>query len=275
VTDAPASIADSTLHCPRCGYNLTGLSTPRCPECGKVFDAAQLAAGYARENVATRLDGCDPWQPHQALCASLLELLHNAARPGRASRRITLDGPWWASAWILLGGLLWTWVIATAVIAVAVFIHERTSPGTAAKAAVFWIVPRLLLALAIPSALCALALTLSPHLPRKASWRQRLRIFACTSSGLLLLMAVPLLLLTATLPELALGPRGVSRAIPLLAALVCLMTFSPRRDFKREQARQAAALFWLVPAALSGAWPIWPLIPESLEPPVWVYFLDW
>ena len=25
-------------HCRHCGYNLTGLSEPRCPECGKEFD---------------------------------------------------------------------------------------------------------------------------------------------------------------------------------------------------------------------------------------------
>ena len=27
-------------HCVRCGYNLTGLATPRCPECGEPFDEA-------------------------------------------------------------------------------------------------------------------------------------------------------------------------------------------------------------------------------------------
>jgi hypothetical protein len=29
---------DSGLRCPRCGYNLTGLTLPRCPECGATFD---------------------------------------------------------------------------------------------------------------------------------------------------------------------------------------------------------------------------------------------
>jgi hypothetical protein len=30
-------------HCPRCNYNLTGLSEPRCPECGRTFTAAEWA----------------------------------------------------------------------------------------------------------------------------------------------------------------------------------------------------------------------------------------
>lgn len=27
-----------TLHCPECGYDLTGLRVNRCPECGRAFD---------------------------------------------------------------------------------------------------------------------------------------------------------------------------------------------------------------------------------------------
>lgn len=40
--DSPAT--ESKLHCPVCGYNLTGLIEPRCPECGSGFDRADLAA---------------------------------------------------------------------------------------------------------------------------------------------------------------------------------------------------------------------------------------
>jgi hypothetical protein len=35
---APAVLADSGLRCPRCEYNLTGLTDARCPECGTTFD---------------------------------------------------------------------------------------------------------------------------------------------------------------------------------------------------------------------------------------------
>lgn len=33
-----------TLYCPKCGYNLTGLTQERCPECGGWFSRAELAA---------------------------------------------------------------------------------------------------------------------------------------------------------------------------------------------------------------------------------------
>lgn len=33
---------DQTLHCPTCGYNLTGLPENRCPECGKRFSLERL-----------------------------------------------------------------------------------------------------------------------------------------------------------------------------------------------------------------------------------------
>ncbi len=39
----------STLHCPECGYNLTGLPENRCPECGKDFDPEQLEEQQNRE----------------------------------------------------------------------------------------------------------------------------------------------------------------------------------------------------------------------------------
>ena len=32
-----------TPECCSCGYNLTGLTTPRCPECGEPFDESLLA----------------------------------------------------------------------------------------------------------------------------------------------------------------------------------------------------------------------------------------
>ena len=36
--------ADQDIYCPACGYNLRGLSQPRCPECGQTFDPRTLEA---------------------------------------------------------------------------------------------------------------------------------------------------------------------------------------------------------------------------------------
>jgi hypothetical protein len=51
--EAGGATADSGLRCPACEYNLTGLTEPRCPECGAGFSWEQLrnAAG-AKPSIA-------------------------------------------------------------------------------------------------------------------------------------------------------------------------------------------------------------------------------
>src|SRR5438552_2015268 len=39
---APPRVEEQSLHCPLCGYDLRGLSQPRCPECGSRFEWAEL-----------------------------------------------------------------------------------------------------------------------------------------------------------------------------------------------------------------------------------------
>jgi hypothetical protein len=43
--ESAAAHADPDLHCPECAYNLRGIDSPRCPECGTVIDRAALAQG--------------------------------------------------------------------------------------------------------------------------------------------------------------------------------------------------------------------------------------
>jgi hypothetical protein len=38
----PWIMSNEALHCLNCGYNLTGLSEQRCPECGEPFDPARI-----------------------------------------------------------------------------------------------------------------------------------------------------------------------------------------------------------------------------------------
>src|SRR3954453_22406256 len=44
-TDTAGLPIDTGLHCPRCKYNLTGVTTSRCPECGEQFVLADLRKG--------------------------------------------------------------------------------------------------------------------------------------------------------------------------------------------------------------------------------------
>ncbi len=38
----PRDLEDLVPYCPKCGYNLTGLTENRCPECGTAFDPVDL-----------------------------------------------------------------------------------------------------------------------------------------------------------------------------------------------------------------------------------------
>jgi hypothetical protein len=49
------SLSKSAIVCPKCGYNLTGLSGTRCPECGAQYTLDELLAGQpsrARSEIA-------------------------------------------------------------------------------------------------------------------------------------------------------------------------------------------------------------------------------
>lgn len=51
------SSAGDVVFCPRCGYNMTGLYEPRCPECGARFTLNQLYAGQHREALTDAAGG--------------------------------------------------------------------------------------------------------------------------------------------------------------------------------------------------------------------------
>jgi DNA-directed RNA polymerase subunit RPC12/RpoP len=45
----------SSVACPTCGYNLTGLAEARCPECGGRFTLDELFAAQPARGVASEL----------------------------------------------------------------------------------------------------------------------------------------------------------------------------------------------------------------------------
>jgi tRNA(Ile2) C34 agmatinyltransferase TiaS len=51
----------STPHCPRCGYNMTGLTQARCPECGSQYTLdALIAANLGAAHQQLELGGLAP-----------------------------------------------------------------------------------------------------------------------------------------------------------------------------------------------------------------------
>ena len=161
-TRAMAPDADRTLFCPRCKYNLRGLTTPRCPECGLTFPDEQWQSGLLREHIPTWLDRCDPWQPHQVLIRSLYELFRCGLRPGWVLTRLDLHGPLWSAGLMLVFGTLWLYFICTLLIAGASVLHTNGSPYAALRFAAFTWTPRVLALILPVSGLTAVCATFVP-----------------------------------------------------------------------------------------------------------------
>lgn len=100
--------------CPHCGYPIYGLLEPRCPECGKMFDAGLLAAAKPPSATARRI----PWAFVVALACGLAlhvgvhELRVLLYRYAPTIGGVMLEGsggvtvgalylPWWCSDFVL------------------------------------------------------------------------------------------------------------------------------------------------------------------------------
>jgi len=76
-TDGSA-VSDTDVPCPKCSYNLRGLSVPRCPECGSRFewdDLLTLAAGYN--------SGLFEYRFYQSPVSAYLKTWRGSLRPRR------------------------------------------------------------------------------------------------------------------------------------------------------------------------------------------------
>ena len=67
--------------CPRCYYNLTGLSEDRCPECGQRFDRDQL-----RRVSSSRIRPAGPWDRDKSLRGFTVTWLLSVFEPNKMAR---------------------------------------------------------------------------------------------------------------------------------------------------------------------------------------------
>lgn len=268
-----AASVDLDVFCPRCRYNLRGLPEPRCPECGLTFTPEMWTSGVLREHIPTWLDKCDPWQPHQVLIRSLYELFHGALRPRWVLTKLDLNGPLWPAVLMLVFGTVWLYVLITTFVAVATLLHTGASPYAALKSAALSWAPRVLV-LMLPTAIMSCGMVTSRRCLRvmQLNWHQ---YFRCASYWVLsvgVYILVPLIALVVS-PDFALYvPRSwvvVSGAIPCVIA-VSTEPAERRRvpvAFRERLLLQITIAAWIAGAVMLGS-----LLPDSLDPPWWVYF---
>ena len=139
--DPPSTFTppDRDVICPRCNYNLRGITVPRCPECALAIDVDDLATGVLRENLPTWMDTCDPWQPHQVLLAGFWQLVHGAVRPGRVLRTVDVKGSLRRAGLSFLVATFWLYVVSSLVGGLALAIHVGASAQLALRfGLLFW-----------------------------------------------------------------------------------------------------------------------------------------
>ncbi len=266
---------DQDLFCPRCRYNLRGLITPRCPECGLTFSQDQWQTGFLRENIPTWLDRCDPGQPHQVLLRSLYELIRDTLRPRRLVATLDLNGPLVPAALIFTFGIGWLYILTTVLIAVATYIHTSASPFASLKSAAFFWTPRILI-VALGYATVLSLLLISRDLIRVArpTPRHYLRLVAYWIPMAATYVLVPFAVMVLAIPDFTLdGPP--LWLLPAFFVAVATVTSATRRRKPKRGARFGLALIALVICAALvhlGQRLIDALLPATLDPPWSIYF---
>jgi hypothetical protein len=272
--DAPV---DRDLYCPRCRYNLRGLATPRCPECGLTFPEGQWAAGVLREQIATRLDRCDPWQPHQVLARSLYELIRGGLRPDRLLTKLNLDGRLVPAGLMFVFGVAWLYLLMTALLATVTCVHTGASPAAGVRSAALYWSPRVLL-VTIATSVATFGCAVQPAALRvsRPTRRQYLRLAGYWVPCAGLLVVIPLALMLVV-PDLVLPEPGI---IPLLMGLPGLGVLGgvAWRHRAMQKAGRRTGFQAVIGLAGLGGWIVLVLwlarlvLPTELEPPLWIYF---
>ena len=114
----PAPSETDLLKCPQCGYELQGLGTPRCPECGTRFVIAGIEDGDdPRANsyitlcvVVTILFGLPGIVP---LIYSVRTLTANSRHDYAAARRHSKTTVIWMVVGFVVGAATMLWIFAS------------------------------------------------------------------------------------------------------------------------------------------------------------------
>jgi hypothetical protein len=150
-------MSERELRCPRCRYQLRGLSSPRCPECGLVFPPDAWAAGVLREHVPLHLDACDLGQPHAILLGGLADLWRCLQLPW-VLRRAAVAGSWRRGLLTLVVGLGWLYALACGGLGLLAWSSGQLSPRWALTDAALRLAPPIILSGAVLGFLVGLAL---------------------------------------------------------------------------------------------------------------------
>jgi hypothetical protein len=222
--------------------------------------------------VATWLDRCDPWQPHQVLIRSLCELVRGALRPGRVVSKLDLTGPLWAAGLMLVCGTLWLYVLTVVLSAAATVVHTGASPAAALRwAGLIW-GPRVV-GVALISGGLVFAMIVLLGIPRalRPGWRQHVRLL-----GYWVPSAAAWAMVPVGVGLLAAGEVTMEfwRPWPLLAGLPALRVFMGRAE-RGAWRRSGLRMVWC--GALVVVWGLGcpalakVLLPAGLEAGWWVY----